>query len=55
MTLKEWNAKQIEEALSEVNRYYYWLRYGKPAESDATLIIFYIENGGASGFRERNQ
>lgn len=55
MTLKEWNAKQIEEALSDLNRYYYFLKYGKPAECDADLIIYYINNGGASGFRERNQ
>jgi hypothetical protein len=57
MTLKEWNAKQIAEALSSDNRYFYWLATGKSGDTatDTELIIFYINNGGASGFRERNK
>jgi hypothetical protein len=54
MTLKEWNAKQIEEALSDVNRYYFFLKYGRPAKNDQELILYYIEFGGARDFRKEH-
>jgi len=54
MTLKEWNAFQIKEALSDTNRYFYWLRYGTNG-TDAQLLLFYIENGGARDFKQNHQ
>lgn len=55
MTLKQWNEAQIKEALSDTNRYYFWLKYGRSAENDKELIIYYIFYGGASDFRKNHQ
>lgn len=45
--------QQKEESLSETNRYFFAQRYGRLSYCDNELIIYYIENGGASGFEER--
>lgn len=50
MTLKERNARQIEEALSATNRYYFWEKYGRQPIDDNELILYYIENGGSTHF-----
>lgn len=54
MTLREWNAFQIKEALSDINRYFFFLKYGRNG-TDAELILYYIENGGAKDFKKNNQ
>lgn len=48
------NLKQEVEALGAVNRYYFFMKYSRNAETDEELVRFYIENGGATGFAERN-
>jgi hypothetical protein len=55
MNMLEWNKKQIDEMLSADNKYYFWLKHGRPHNSLDELAIFYAENGGASGFAERNR
>ena len=45
--------EQKKEALSSANRYFFGLKYSRDAESDDELLMYYIENGGASGFSER--
>lgn len=42
-----------DEATGEVNRYYFGLAHGREARSDEELLIYYVENGGASDFRRR--
>ena len=54
MTLQEWNQRQIDEARGEVNRYFFHEHYGRNAESDDELILYYIEFGGASHYRNEN-
>jgi hypothetical protein len=51
MNLVDWNKAQIEEALSDLNRYYYWERYGREAPSDDALLLHYAMYGGALHFR----
>jgi hypothetical protein len=57
--MKNWNIEQIKEALGEVNRYYFGLANKRPPkegrEGEVELILYYIDNGGAEGFRKRNQ
>ena len=48
------NMPQIREALSDVNRYYFWLRYNRQPKNDSELILYYIEGGGASDYAKRN-
>lgn len=47
MNLRDWNKHQIQESKSELNRYYFWLKYQRQPKSDEELLLFYIENGGA--------
>ena len=54
MKLREWNELQIKEALSDINRYYFYLKYGRPAINDQELILYYIEYGGAKDFKENH-
>ena len=53
MNLFNWNKEQIDEALGKVNRYFFWLKYQREPLDDNELVLFYIEQGGASGFRNR--
>ena len=55
MNLNDWNKKQIEEALSNTNRYYFWLKYKRVANSDKELLEFYIQNGGAEDFARNHR
>lgn len=45
MTMKEWMERQKVEALGEVNRYYFHEHYGRDANSDNELMMYYIEHG----------
>ena len=54
MNLKDWNQKQIDEALCDVNRYYYWRKYNRNG-SDQELLLYYAYCGGAEGFAKRNE
>lgn len=57
--LKQHNLEQVQEALGEVNRYYFGIANGRPPlegkNGESELILFYILNGGAVDFRNRNQ
>ena len=53
--LKKWNLQQIMEVKSELNRYYFFLRYGRPARNFDELFMFYVESGGAKNFREKHK
>ena len=52
--LRKWNEEQLKEALGNDNRYYFYLKYGRPAENNNELLLHYILEGGAVGFRQRN-
>jgi hypothetical protein len=54
MKVKEWNDLQIKEALGDVNRYYFWQKYGRNG-TDQELLLYYQQCGGADGFRKRNE
>lgn len=53
MNLKEWNQMQVDEALSDVNRYFFWQKYGRSG-NDEELMRYYCQCGGASGFAKRH-
>lgn len=46
------NARQMEEARSDDNKYFFFLRYGREG-TESELMIYYIDNGGATGHRQR--
>ena len=54
MNQHEWNTKQIDEALSAENKYYFWQAYGRPHENVDELLAYYVSAGGAKNFAERN-
>lgn len=54
MNLKDWNKKQIDEALGDVNRYYFWKKYGRNG-TDEELMRYYCQCGGAEGFAKRHE
>jgi hypothetical protein len=57
MNLKEWNRRQIAEALGEVNRYFFGIVTGKNPK-DATedeLVEFYATHGGARDFAKKHR
>lgn len=41
MNLKDWNERQIDEALSEYSRCYYVIVTGNPEPTDSELVMFY--------------
>ena len=45
--------KQVEEALSEKNRYYCSLALERDVDDDETLISYFCKNGGAVDFDRR--
>ena len=55
MTQKEWNQAQMLEALGNVNRWYFQQKYGREAQNDEELVVYYIQSGGAKAFAERNE
>jgi len=55
MNQHEWNCRQIDEALSADNKYYFWLANGRPHNNVDELLEYYVNNGGAKGFAERNR
>ena len=54
MNFKEYLRLQVEQALSPVNRYYFWKHYGRDAVDDNELIIYYAEFG-AEIFAEKHR
>ncbi|MFA6158187.1 MAG: hypothetical protein WC763_00965 [Candidatus Paceibacterota bacterium] len=44
---------QKQESLSDDNRYYFWLRHGRPACNDGELFAYYVESKGALNFALR--
>jgi len=46
------NQHQIDEALGEYNRYFANRHYGRVA-TDNECLVYYINNGGAEGHRQR--
>ena len=53
--LSEWNSKQIEEILGEDNRRFFFYAHGREPKDDNELALHYINNGGATGFNDRNE
>ena len=50
MTLHDRNNQQICQSKSDLNRYYFWKKYGRDALDNNELLLFYIESGGAENF-----
>ena len=55
MNMHDWNCAQIDEALSADNKYYFWLKNGRPHNDVDELLAHYVENGGAEGFRKQHR
>jgi len=53
MDLKQYNLAQLKEALGDDNRWFFFKTHNRNPNNDTELILHYIENGGATGFRER--
>lgn len=53
MNLSERNQRQIAEALSETNRYYFGLKYGREAFDNEELLMYYAESGGGENFARK--
>jgi hypothetical protein len=51
MKLKQRNAEQIQESESNLNRYYFWLKYQRDPKH-GELLQFYIEHGGAKHYAD---
>jgi hypothetical protein len=47
--------KQKTEALSDTNKYYCSKAYGYEVTDSEVLLRYYITNGGAKGYAERNR
>lgn len=50
MSLNEHIRKQIEAALSPVNRYHAWKHYGREITDPEALLRYFIKHGGADDF-----
>lgn len=55
MTLQEWNAMQIAEALGDVNRYFFWQHHNREPINDNELVIYYATNGGAQHYYNKHK
>jgi len=55
MNQHDWNYRQIDEALSADNKYYYWLAHGKAHDNYEQLLEYYVASGGAVNFATRNK
>lgn len=53
--LAQYLERQKNEALSECNKYYASKHYGYEVTDPEILLTYYIKNGGAVGFAERNR
>lgn len=45
MDLHTYLSLQKDQALSDTNRYFYWLHFGYNANSDEELMLYYAEFG----------
>jgi hypothetical protein len=54
VNLLTWNCLQIQEALSEQNRYYFWQHYRREPYSDHELVMYYAEHG-AKKFAQKHR
>jgi len=52
--LGERNAKQLREAVSDDNKWYFGIYHKRPHHNNDELVLFYIEHGGALGYAKRN-
>jgi hypothetical protein len=55
MTLQEWNAMQIAEALGDVNRYFFWKHHNREPFDNDELVIYYIVSGGAESYNKNHK
>jgi hypothetical protein len=53
LSLKEYLALQIEEMHSPENKWFAGEKFGHPP-TDKEAEMYYVENGGATGFAERH-
>lgn len=53
MDLKTRNQRQLEEANSSVNRWYFWEKFHREPIDFAELLEYYITSGGARDFARK--
>ncbi len=53
MTISERNRSQINESQSDLNRYYFFLKYGRLPIDNSELLLYYIEAGGSADFAKK--
>lgn len=51
--IRQNNEHQKEEALGEDNRWFASQHFGRPVTDPGELMMYYIQNGGAEGHRQR--
>jgi hypothetical protein len=54
MTIADYLAAQMHEALGPVNKWYCSQHYGREITDPETLVRYYIKNGGARHFAQGN-
>lgn len=54
LSLKEWNRRQIAEAMEAFNRWVAGVNL-KHEPTQNEILLWYIEHGGAAGFAERER
>jgi len=53
MNQKLLNKQELDEALSDLNKYYFWKIYGRPHESVDELLNYYVVSEGCRDFISR--
>ena len=54
MSISDYLAAQMREALGPVNKWYCSQHYGREVTDPETLLRYYIKNGGARHFAQYN-
>ena len=52
MNIHEFITEEIDQALSDVNKYYFWLHYGRQHDSVEELLQYYVDSGGAAKYAQ---
>ena len=54
MNQKLLNKQELDEALSDLNKYYFWQAYGRSHESVDELLFYYVMSGGCENLIKKN-
>jgi len=54
MNQKLLNKQELDEALSDLNKYYFWQAYGRSHTSVDELLFYYVMSGGCENLIKKN-